>query len=210
MGVSTLSHALESLDLLVPQGTLLQMPKCSPKNKERFSRLKNEKDRQVHAEMQMIAHLDGLAKQTHIHSYLGCSKYSCLVCWYVLKAHEGNYKTQGCHGKVYCKMAMPDVAEESPMGRAILAAREKLLEVFVTRVKYYRYWPREDSIGASLSPGEAPTKDPWENICREDAVGSEERPLVHTNQSERKDSTAAPSSCFSHVGTLTNNHLDVP
>ncbi|EHK26917.1 uncharacterized protein TRIVIDRAFT_217524 [Trichoderma virens Gv29-8] len=67
-----------------------------------FSRLKSP-TWQVHAEIQLIlfilSHPDQVANGKRF-DYIGCSRYSCLLCSKFLHYFQG-IKTRGCHGKLY-------------------------------------------------------------------------------------------------------------
>jgi hypothetical protein len=63
---------------------------------------------QHHAEVQLILHIAASGYSTNsIFKYIGCSKYSCLLC-YMFVTKYGQYDTQGCHGKVSSPWSLPE------------------------------------------------------------------------------------------------------
>lgn len=63
---------------------------------------------QYHAEVQLILYIAASGYSTDsIFKYIGCSKYSCLLC-YMFVTRYAKFQTQGCHGKVSSPWSMPE------------------------------------------------------------------------------------------------------
>ena len=58
--------------------------------------------RHVHAEVQMIWHLEFGGLTECKTTYIGCSRYSCFLCWNFIQAY-GKYRTRGCHGQLHIR-----------------------------------------------------------------------------------------------------------
>lgn len=64
----------------------------------------------IHAEVQMLLFLCKYEGSTDaLLPYLGCSKFSCLMCARFLYFH-GRFTTRGCHGRLFRPWTLPEVA----------------------------------------------------------------------------------------------------
>ncbi|KAJ0423603.1 hypothetical protein BJY00DRAFT_277887 [Aspergillus carlsbadensis] len=63
---------------------------------------------QFHVEVQLVLYLMSAYDSTaSTFNYIGCSKYSCLLCHMVVKGC-GQFETRGCHGKVSSPWSIPE------------------------------------------------------------------------------------------------------
>jgi OTT_1508-like deaminase len=90
-----------------------------------------------HAEIQIILHLAVEDLIDDVFSYIGCSKYSCVLCWEFL-AGFGRLRTRGCHDTLYHLWTVPETGGlPAKQNRRIVKAlchvqdelKHKLLEV---------------------------------------------------------------------------------
>lgn len=64
----------------------------------------------IHAEVQMLLFLSSNGRSAGaLLPYLGCSKFSCLMCARFLHFH-GRFTTRGCHGRLFKPWTIPEVA----------------------------------------------------------------------------------------------------
>lgn len=64
----------------------------------------------IHAEVQMLLFLSSNDRSADaLLPYLGCSKFSCLMCARFLHFH-GSFTTRGCHGRLFKPWTIPEAA----------------------------------------------------------------------------------------------------
>lgn len=64
----------------------------------------------IHAEVQMLLFLSSNERSADaLLPYLGCSKFSCLMCARFLHFH-GKFTTRGCHGRLFRPWTIPEAA----------------------------------------------------------------------------------------------------
>jgi hypothetical protein len=110
---------------------------------------------QFHAEAQLVLYLMQTKKMATCSrlKYLGCSKYSCLLC-YRFVAACGGFRTRGCHGKVFGAWTIPEmdglVSEHIEM---ILSSLTDIQEDVKSRIldsnQRLSHLKRESTVGGS-------------------------------------------------------------
>ena len=96
--------------------------------------------RHVHAEIQMIWHLEMGAFNVNI-PYLGSSKYNCFMCWNFIQAY-GKYRTRGCHGRLYTQWTVPSTGSlDKPQKRLCEVAVQALSDQIMKRFAVKRLAP---------------------------------------------------------------------
>lgn len=98
---SSLGLALDNDAVTFALGT---GPRNWPWTKKRlireFGNLKSS-GKEVHAEVQVVlAAARHRGSNDNVVPYVGCSKFSCFLCFNFLRAY-GSFESKGCHGKVY-------------------------------------------------------------------------------------------------------------
>jgi hypothetical protein len=61
-----------------------------------------------HAEIQILLHLALQGTTDDGYQHIGCSKYSCWLCWNFLAAFS-QLRTRGCHDKLYHNWTIPEI-----------------------------------------------------------------------------------------------------
>jgi OTT_1508-like deaminase len=61
-----------------------------------------------HAEIQILLHLAVQGTTDDVYQYIGCSKYSCWLCWNFLEVFS-QLRTRGCHDKIYHNWRIPEI-----------------------------------------------------------------------------------------------------
>ncbi|EPE30121.1 hypothetical protein GLAREA_12844 [Glarea lozoyensis ATCC 20868] len=129
-----LEKALELLGLNMTATTVhtLLGPNWTIKGaKKRFAEIGGQQGH-IHAEVQMLLHL---CSAGFLHSapyeYIGCSKRSCFMCWTLLRSH-GRYSTRGCHGRLYSRWTVPEIADfatdqTKALGTALIKTQDSLV-----------------------------------------------------------------------------------
>lgn len=117
----SLAMTFSSLDLILDDQTVKSMFKSGkrkgPWTKDtllsRYNELKSPIS-EVHAEVQVVlAATRHECKGASILEYVGCSKHSCFLCSkFILK--YGQFRTRGCHGKIYSRWTIPQVSWLAP------------------------------------------------------------------------------------------------
>ncbi|MCJ1381973.1 hypothetical protein MMC17_005085 [Xylographa soralifera] len=101
---------------------------------ERFDELQKQ-NRDIHAEVGMTFHLIKLDDTNDVSmKYIGCSKRSCFLCHYFLKA-LGEFMTRGCHGKLYTGWTLPQLSGLTEDGKKqIDKTLKKMQETLTTQI----------------------------------------------------------------------------
>ncbi|KAF2434948.1 hypothetical protein EJ08DRAFT_722187 [Tothia fuscella] len=110
--------------------TLLGRKKTIARSETEFKQLQS-RAAGIHAEIQLLLHLATLEPSgSCTFQYMGCSKHSCLLCWKFMVAY-GDFRTRGCHGKVYSLWTVPANAElgQQPTQRIVKALKQVLKEL---------------------------------------------------------------------------------
>jgi hypothetical protein len=86
---------------------------------------------EVHAEMQLLPRfVCDVSTSTRILPYIGCSKYSCVLCWHFLDMFSG-IKTRGCHGKLYNVWGLPSFGHCNLSDKHKITPAIKAIEVLM-------------------------------------------------------------------------------
>jgi OTT_1508-like deaminase len=81
---------------------------CTKETLERdFATLQVE-SKICHAELQILLHLAVQDTTDNVYQYIGCSKYSCWLCWNFLDVFS-QLRTRGCHQKMYHNWRIPEI-----------------------------------------------------------------------------------------------------
>ncbi|KAI1178979.1 hypothetical protein F4777DRAFT_535178 [Nemania sp. FL0916] len=76
---------------------------------EKLNQAKKKQTRYLHCELQILMLFDQISSVSHesfrFHTFIGCSKLSCHLCWEILKNQR--YKTRGTHAKISENCAFP-------------------------------------------------------------------------------------------------------
>jgi hypothetical protein len=111
-----------------------------------FSRLKSP-TWEVHAEIQLIIfilqHPEKVSNGKGL-GYIGCSRYSCLLCSKFLRYFQ-DLDTRGCHGKLY------NHSWTIPLGDSLREGEQHMLSGAVAKVIS---WMRKELIGSVRSSGQ--------------------------------------------------------
>lgn len=108
----------------------------------------------IHAEVQMLLFLcSNEPSADALLPYLGCSKFSCLMCARFLRFH-GRFTTRGCHGRLFKSWTIPEAAglglgQRDQIIRAVIMLQKDLKKELKSIVKKSERQEKTSAIGGS-------------------------------------------------------------
>ena len=186
----------QTLKLLKRKPSLEQFTPYLPRKLKAPEKARKEFDRLqkyrlfVHAEMQMVLHLAVNGHSDHIFGYIGCSKYSCFMCWDFLRAY-GNMITRGCHGHLPHGWTIPQtkslpIDKVAQVTKAIEEIHKKLRREL--SIPYHGQYPHigqssAGSVNSSPSYPRGPNSNPTiKRYMQDQAEGAKHNRLVRSLQ----------------------------